>query len=123
VKWRIYYGDGSIFDSSQGNPEDAPPDNVQIVVDRDPEVGRVLLTSFAGFYWFEAGRWFACLDQQGYGLFDYLRRPGLKIVKFGRTMETEAFREIYARAAQDTGFPRKSGWRPNEKPHWLTWSD
>lgn len=30
--WRIYYGDGSTFDSSQGSWTDAPDEDVQIVM-------------------------------------------------------------------------------------------
>jgi len=28
ITWRIYYADGSTFDNTQGNPEDAPTTGV-----------------------------------------------------------------------------------------------
>lgn len=124
IEWRIYYGCGWMFSSHDGGPEDSPAVNVQVIVQRDPEVGRILITSPPGIYWWDDGVWFGCMDSLGAGLFDYLSLPGFKVVRFGRTMPiTARFRRLFAKAAEDQDFPRKSGWRPHEKPDWLTWHD
>jgi hypothetical protein len=107
MKWRIYYDDGSTFSDEDGPPEMAPGLGVQIIVDPHPSVGRRMLHSH-DYYW-HGGGW-----QGGdiFGFWDYLQRPGLKVVKFGRTIATAAFDAIYRRAKTDPGFPAKSAKLP-----------
>ncbi len=54
--WRIYYADGSTFDSSMGGPEDAPVENVQIIAElRD---GRRIAHSLAeDYYIWDGEKW------------------------------------------------------------------
>lgn len=99
VDWRIYYGDGSTFDSSQGSPLHAPALNVQCIVQPDPDVGRHVVSKFA-YYWWD-GEWYG---GDLFGLHDYLMRPGPKTVKFGRTVSNAEYRAVVRRAAADPDF-------------------
>lgn len=111
LRWRAYYDDGSLFDSSQGEPQDAPALGIQAIVQPDPDVGRTVQWG-KDYYWWLGDRWDG---GDLFGLFDYLSRPGLKIVRFGRSMSNAAFRAVYARAAADSDFPRKSAVAPDER--------
>ena len=105
LQWRIYYGDGSTFDSSMGSPSEAPARDVQAIVQPDEQAGRVVISKWDYYYWQERGCWYGC---DIFGLFDYLCRPGWKTVKFGRTLLNDEYTAIFVRAAEDPGFPRKS---------------
>jgi len=95
-KWRIYYGDGSVFG---GDPYAAPTRNVQIVVVADPEHGWTLLNQH-DYYWY-----MPVLDtwRSGdlFGLFDYLLTDGPKRVLFGRTLTRAEFQAVYMRACAE----------------------
>lgn len=115
MDWRIYYDDGTTFDSAQGTPYDAPADGVIAIVmpwngrhrpiaarsDRngDPLAGE-------NWYFWHAGEleWWGC-DREG--LFDQLKRNPrtTQAVKQGRTVSVEQFAEIIRRASNDPDFP------------------
>jgi hypothetical protein len=114
VRWRIYYGDGSTFDSGQGEPADAPSLNVQAIVQRDPSphgVGRFVIHGGGqrpnrvplDYYCWDAERgiWLGC---DLFGLWDYLSRPGWKRVLFGRTITDDAYQKIITTAGYDKDF-------------------
>lgn len=111
MKWRIYYGDGSTFDSSQGEPSDAPAFNVQCIVENDPDVGRVILADDDWYYFDVAwGRW---LKSDLYGLLDkLLNRIQIEGVMSGRS--TKSYREVLAQALADPDFPVKSATKSRE---------
>ena len=111
ILWRIFYGDGTTFDSDTGGPEDAPCTNVQIIVEPHPDVGRRMWQK-CDYYWYDRAFWWGG-DIVGY--LDYLMCPGWKTVKFGRAMHTKDFDHIYRRAKNDPDFARKSGWLPEER--------
>lgn len=113
MDWRIFYSDGSTFDSAQGTHLEAPATGVQVIVVRDsdaPEsnVGHFILQR-RDYYWYEDGEWY-CGDI--FGMFDFLMRSG--VVKFGQSIPNREYREILGRAGRDPDFPRKSGYRPGE---------
>ena len=110
VKWRIYYADGTTFDSSEGTPYDAPSRGVICIVQPDIDVGRHLVHRF-DFYWWHDGEWYG---GEIFGLFDYLASDGHKTVKFGRTISNHQYTDIIQRAGNDPDFPRKSAWRRDE---------
>jgi len=83
-KWKIYYGDGSTFSNEDGEPSLAPTTNVQVVVCQP-------------WVWQEGDL---------FGLYDYLMQPGLKVVKFGRTIESSKYQEIANFARSDPYFDR-----------------
>lgn len=113
--WRVYYDDGSTVDSTTPL-EDVRGDGVQVIVQRDDApgdvyaVGRELLFD-ADYYCWRGDRWFRC---DLYGLFDYLRAPGLKKVLAGRTATRMAYKTAMIRAQADMDFPPKSAWQAGE---------
>jgi hypothetical protein len=60
INWRIYYADGTTFDSSQGEPEDAPATRVIIIVQRheDPQE-HAYFVWMNDYYVWRNGRWYA----------------------------------------------------------------
>lgn len=112
INWRIYYGDGSTFDSTNGGPASAPCLNVQIIVEPDPKVGRRMLHAHDYYWWGE--KWWVGGDL--FGLWDHMSQPGAKIVKFGRTLPIVDFDSLYQRAKIDGAFARKSGQLRTERP-------
>lgn len=97
IAWRIYYGDGTTFCDVDGPPESAPCINVMAIACYDDDNRRKLAHS-TDYYFFENNRWYGC---DLFGLFDYLARPGLKIVKFGRMIADEKYRKVMEFAVSD----------------------
>jgi len=65
VDWRVYYKDGSTFDSTQGKPDDAPPYNVLMVIQKaDGDTRRDELMG-AEYYFFERGGGWVGADWPG----------------------------------------------------------
>lgn len=109
LKWRIWYDDGSTFDSSMGEPRDAPDRGVICIANHDldewssgsnvqwgnpPEAGE------SYFVWDrQHKRWFNA-DLQG--LLDWCLRTGL--VKWGRYTAESNWREILFKATHDPDF-------------------
>ena len=109
VNWRIYYSDGSIFDNSMGDPNHAPPWDIQVIAQINEAVGRHL-SSQADYYLFIDGKW---VGVDFVGLVDYLANV-LGIVKVGRQIDRKRFREILDKSQHDPDFPKKSGWLQDE---------
>ena len=97
AKWRLYYGDGTTWSPMDGTPEEAPGCNVMCVAYYDDDNRRKLAHS-ADYYWFDAGRW---MGGDLFGLWDYLSRPGFKIVKFGRMIGDVNYRHVMGVATND----------------------
>lgn len=114
--WRIYYGDGSTVDDSTP-VADVPGVDVQLIVQADPNVGWAMLHGRDFYIWFEGDYW---QGVEQFGLFDYLARPGVKKVIFGRWLTRDEFQALYVRAKADRDFARKSGFLRSEQPDELT---
>lgn len=115
MKWRIYYDDGMTFDSSDGEPDDAPSYGVIAICTRDDKCGRLVINGF-DFYCFqtESEEWFGC-DQ--WGLLDkLLHNLPFASWKMGRTVRTEMFDCILHEAINDPDFPIKSAKLKRERP-------
>ena len=103
ILWRIYYGDGSTFSSEDGSWEQAPSDDVQVVVVGDPsEVwGRFLEQGYD---------YYVCVKEEPpyctNDLNPFLRKTGL--VKFGRQIPKDRWNELMSRADADPDFPKTS---------------
>ena len=82
-KWRVYYGDGSIFSDKDGDPKDAPSLNVQAIT-CEPD-----------------GIW---NGGDIFGLFDYLHRPGMKRVLFGRAVTNKQYDDAVTLSRSDPYF-------------------
>lgn len=110
-KWKIYYGDGTVYDQNQ-SPYHAPAVNVQAIALASKDHGYTIF-SLVDYYWYEADAdtWLGG-DQIGY--FDYMTRKGVKQVLFGRYITDENFQAIINRIVSDPDLPEKTGWFPNE---------
>lgn len=109
AKWKIFYGDGATFSSDDGDIKDAPATNVQIIVQAHDDTGRYH-QSGRDYYVHWEGEW---LGVDIFGLFDFLMESG--VVKFGRTVRSERFLEVYRRAEEDEDFPRRSAFKKGER--------
>jgi len=108
--WKIYYGDGSTFDSRQGRPEEAPSQNVCCIVYADKEHGRRIVHRW-DWYYFKDGTDSPVWGADIHGLLDQLmsdKSRAVHGVKIGRTYEDNIFRAIMQRAHEDTDFEPKS---------------
>lgn len=106
VDWRIYYHDGSTFDSDDGVPDAAPAYGVIFVLQKVPW-GRSTRNEIIGwidFYYFVTGdRWYG---SDHYGLRERLRdRDSLEGVCQGRILDFETFNDIGSAAKTDPDFP------------------
>lgn len=105
MKWRIYYGDKTVFDSSMDSPNKAPAINVQAIVCLDNKGNKKLYHSW-DWYYFNGEEWRGC---DVHGLLDQLLNDvDNKIcgVKQGRTINDDIYEEVLARAINDDDFKR-----------------
>lgn len=102
LDWRIYYDDGTIFDSEMGTPEQAPAFGIQVIAyrgERSTAWGRQSLVKGPDFYVYDDGEWLG-LDM--IGLLDWLACKG--VVKIGRLLPRLKYEAIVKRAQDDQGF-------------------
>lgn len=104
ITWRIYYGDKTTFDNSQGEPQDAPTTGVICIAQKHPDYG-FIVSAMKDFYWWAESEWWGS-DQAGF--WQYMFSPGYKIVKFGVSVPTPVFNEIMVKANEDRDFGVKS---------------
>lgn len=115
VNWRLYYRDGSTFDSTQGEPKDAPAFGVICIPQPDPIVGRMIMHGWDWYYYVpESGQWWGS-DLQGV-LDRMLHRLPVVALAQGATVSNTDFREIFERADKDKDFPLKSAKHRYESP-------
>lgn len=78
-KWRIRYEDRSIFDSNDGNPEEAPSTGIVTITQPDIMLGRAILFNWP-CYWYEGtvadGEWIRATFE---GLMAQLRVDATKV--------------------------------------------
>lgn len=116
INWRIYYEDGSTFTNLDGAPEDAPAFGMLMVVQTDPDVGRMIMHAWDWFFWREDDQQWWGADI--YGLLDQmLHNKPLKALKQGRNTQTSNYQAILQRAIDDPDFPPKSAVKRGERPH------
>ena len=108
-EWRIYYADGSTFDSNDGTWDDAPVDGVQAVVVRHETIGRVVFTG-REFYPAVNGEPYAT-DTIAAFLRKYV--PSLK---HGLCIPLEEYDAIMQRAWRDPDFPKTNPLRRASDP-------
>lgn len=112
LKWRIYYGDGSCFDSSMGKPEDAPPVNVQVILQPHKENGRQTIHLWDWYYWYK-DYWYGA---DIWGLLDQLLWNRVTAVKQGRMTTNEQYEEIMKKAISDPDFNHQTAEILRPKP-------
>ncbi len=107
VKWRVYYDDGSTFDSTQGNPDNAPPWGVICINQISVEHGRNI-AAYLDYYVYDPEdgwigiKWDGVIDR----LANRLSLDGFLV---GRTVSRHRFQEIMLKADKDPDFPPKTG--------------
>ena len=101
--WRIYYDDGSTFDSLMGEPHEAPPRGFICAIGYD-EVGIRYIMNGWDHYCFdkESNQWWGC---EIHGLIDRLCLNRVYAYKLGRTVTRTKWQEIMALADRDPDFP------------------
>jgi hypothetical protein len=128
INWRIYYGDGSVYDDSYGKPEYAPKLNVQCIVVNEKgsksydaelellDVGRLVLHDWEYYIYQEDTGWFGVSNLVD--MVDHVLHSAHKIrcLLKARTLPTAEFKKIYKRAWNDPDFPPKSALRSDEAP-------
>ena len=101
-EFRVYYGDGSIF---EGPLEDTPQWNVQVIIFADPELGRAILQAW-DYYFYAEGRWYGVDGEVDY-VEHTMTQPIERILK-GRMIPNKPYLEVVRRAHNDPGFPAKT---------------
>lgn len=110
--WRIYYDDGGTFDSTLGEPWEAPKVGVIVIAQQHKEVGYELIDG-ANFYYYEAERR-GFYGGSEFTIFDHLMRAKRQCVFFGRMVTDKEYNAIVDRA--DKELPeKKSAWRRWER--------
>ena len=104
--WRIYYSDGTTFDSNDGEPHEAPSTGFICAVAYDEDGVRYIMHGWNHYrYDVDSRQWWGMDDM---GVFDTLRRGDIIYAyKEGRTITRKAFLDMMARADKDVDFPRE----------------
>lgn len=104
VLWRIYYADGSTFDSTMGDAHEAPSEFFTCAVGYDDKDKRYIMHGWNYYRWDkDSTQWWGMDDQ---GLKTRLRHNGeIYAYKEGYTITTAKFNEIMGRAHKDPDFP------------------
>jgi hypothetical protein len=103
--FRIYYDGGNTYD---GDPFCAPAFGILVIVEKDEEHGRRLVTAKDYYCWDENNNRWWCFDY--IGMIDYLAQPGRKRVLFGRTVKNSIWYSAMKRANYDPDFPPRTAW-------------
>lgn len=93
IGWRIYYDDGSVFSSLDGDWKDAPSDGVQVLVEFYEDGSRKIHIE-RDYYMLDDGKAFGTNN-----INPWLRKKGE--VKFGRWSSDDKFHELVRRAKED----------------------
>ena len=113
--WRIYYADGSTFDSTQGGPEEAPLDGFVCAVGyRCAATSERYITYGKNHYFYneEGDEWWGI---DWHGMLDRARMYSREksnpfwAYKEGRMVDDDRFRELMALAHRDPDFPQRKG--------------
>lgn len=111
MRWKIYYGDGSTFSSDDGEPEEAPRLNVQIIIQDDPDKIWIAQQR-ADYYVWEYGRWWG---KDLFGLWEHLfLYAGLSIALAGKTIGSVDYMNIWRAAKNDPMFGKKAAFARHE---------
>ena len=116
IPFRIYYGDRSIF---EGEPENAPAQNVQAIAWNDPvkgarDVGRVVLDQWDIYIysddigWHGTNKYMDLLQHLGKGI----GPGGVRAVLTGRWIQYDRYQQIIELAKTEPGLDYKSASDP-----------
>ena len=101
LAWRIYYADGTTFDSSMGGPDDAPAWGVIVIVQPSIHGGARPLDG-QRYYIYEDGRW---IGASWDGILDKLAHR-IKFSGFlvGRWVHDAVYLDVWKRMKSDPDF-------------------
>jgi hypothetical protein len=99
VSWKIYYADGSTLSNLGGSPEEAPATGVICIKHFSEGEWRIL--AFRDYYAWDKNDWWG---HETAGFWQYMFKPGIKIVKFGTSTDDFNFERIMAEAREDTSY-------------------
>lgn len=103
-KWRIYYSDGSTFDSTQGEPHEAPALGFIVALGYDEAGNRYMMQGWDHYcYDIDSDQWWG-MDMVG--LFDRLVHNKVYAYKMGRTITKTEFQKILVESHSDKDFPQ-----------------
>lgn len=113
INWRIYYEDGSAFDSDMGTPAEAPANGV-IAINQVTGCGHHPLDTFKtsekrlfgeDWYWWRADLdcW---LQGERDGMLDQFMHSGAQYAKQGRMTSHKLWEELWIKIASDPDFRR-----------------
>lgn len=116
MDWIIFYGDGSTFDSTQGEPADAPTYDICCMAVPDQDVGRIVLYGW-DWYIYKEGKYPEWSGHDIHGFIDQLLHnfKDIRAVVQGRCYATRQFKDIYQRAVEYGNLMVKNGWKKDEK--------
>jgi hypothetical protein len=98
--WRIYYEDGKVFTSDDGEPFDAPRVGVEIVV-QEKDGSHELVFGRDHFYWEPSrGGW---MTSDWFGAIDHLMRSKRQCLLFGRQLNDDDWRALHKRVRDEMG--------------------
>ena len=108
MSWTVRYADGSRFDHDGLPPPDMIRCGVQVVVQDDERVGREILRSSDGFWYWKGGRWY---ETDTMGMWDYLfHHDGPLFLLFGRWIPDAEYEAIVGEEVA-----AKSAWKKHER--------
>lgn len=108
-EWRIYYSDGTTFDSTQGTQEDAPARGFLCAIGYNELGERYIMHGWDHYWWDRASeQWWGC-DRDG--LIDQLCENRVWAYKMGRTVTKLEWDRVILEASYDPDFPMVKGGR------------
>lgn len=114
LQWLILYSDGSRFSSFDGEPHEAPRQEVQFIIMEDPDTGTRAEASPIGFWGWRDGEWNGFEDHMGF--WSYMFNSGEPITAvFGRTLKNSLWEALIKEASEIEMGIRKFGWRKYER--------
>jgi len=98
--WRVYYEDGTTFDSAQGEPWESPVWGVVCIAQRTTEYDKVLCSGVPWYVFRSDWGFWQELDTVGFHdvLFNNARH--VTVVRPGRYIKTKQFTDIWQRARE-----------------------
>jgi len=105
VRWRIYYSDGTTFDSTQGSPDEAPAFGVQVILQLSDGGRRRESVSNADYYVYTPSGFWVGADLTG--ILDRLaNRLPFSGFLIGRWDPRDEFLGILRTSEKDPDFPQ-----------------
>lgn len=112
-KWRVYYEDGTAVGDADSEPWYVPKSGVQAVVVADPATSYVILKG-SDFYCYDPN-WDCPVwrSMDDWGLQEYMREPGPRLVVFGKWMGNHEYQALCTRITAELGECQRY---PHDKP-------